>query len=845
MSLFSKLVNKVESDVSVLFDDSTTAQAKKSLAKSNLEVAVSQINDTVAAVTNRIIEDPLGVAESVIEDTKVALFGHNEINPVKDALNFVKGLGTLAVDNAMNVFNMLPSLQEAPSTDRQTNAINQDGGKFTIVESNMLGTGASIGDMSWLIYKARYVSNPEMTDKWQLYRDDETSHGFNSRTYVNANENQVVITLEGTQSNSDLSPLWVSKDGLADLEIGLGVIPPAMREGYEEFKEIVADVQNKYGSDYTISVAGHSLGGGLAQMIPGMYFIDTGVALPTLAEAGPGMLSQLKVYAEEQLLAGKTIHLPNGNAVSLESTTALARANEAKAIANTFKAQDFSFVTNLITVLDPVGAVNYDIDPEKDGHIGVNLIVPYLLTTREDMQDLESVVMSPVDSLNLVTPELTDKLGLGNISATRFDRHEPDQSIALWSGTAVGYKDPSVVGTGTAVYRSYLDPRYVWSGSNLGLSEVKAYGTDGDDTIDVQNEKVFADSTKATMVLAGDGNDAVRGGSGGDMLSGGNGDDTIFGGAGDDYIAGDAGNDYLFGDAGNDILYGGEGDDYMDGGADDDVLCGGAGNDTLIWGQGNDMLCGNEGDDTLVIDEGATGNTQMKWERNYTNFGNDKIVMGTMADDSSVLFNFADEIRMQDMRWSAKGDDIIMTDNLGTAAASVTFEDAFSAFASNDGKMEMQFTNGRLYEDDQLYKVVAGKGSITANADGDYAGSVMVGANNSNDTLIGGAGNDVMFGGTGNDTFVFGQTFGTDQVVGSNSGDKLQFDASFNAKEFTISQNNDDLVISYQQTGLSTSSSVTLVDYYASGSDHADTFQFGGSEGQNYKIEGTSFVKSK
>ena len=116
--------------------------------------------------------------------------------------------------------------------------------------------------MSWLIYKGRMVSNPEITDKWKLYKDVETTHGFNSRTYINEKDKQVVITLEGTQSNSDLSPLWLSKDGLSDLEIGLGVIPPQMREGYEQFKTVVADVMNNYVSDgYSISVAGHSLGG--------------------------------------------------------------------------------------------------------------------------------------------------------------------------------------------------------------------------------------------------------------------------------------------------------------------------------------------------------------------------------------------------------------------------------------------------------------------------------------------------------------------------------------------------------------------------------------------------------
>ena len=46
------------------------------------------------------------------------------------------------------------------------------------------------------------------------------------------------------------------------------------------------------------------------------------------------MLEQLKLYAEEQLLAGKTVHLPSGNAVSLHNGLAIDRAAEAKAIAS-------------------------------------------------------------------------------------------------------------------------------------------------------------------------------------------------------------------------------------------------------------------------------------------------------------------------------------------------------------------------------------------------------------------------------------------------------------------------------------------------------------------------------
>ena len=825
MSLIGKITNKLVSEIK---EDTSTTASRKSLAAGNISVATDQILNTVGAVTKRFINDPKEVIEDVVEDTKIAIFGHDGPHIIRDTVSFVKGVATINADIATKIFNALPSSTNSPTYERQEGAVSAGAG--VIVESKFT-TGASLGDLSWLIYKGRMISNSEITDKWRLYKEVETSHGFNCRTYVDEANKQVAITLEGTQANSDLSPLWLSKDGLADLEIGLGVIPPQMREGYEQFKVVVADVMNKFGSDYGISVAGHSLGGGLAQMMPGMYFIDTGVALPTLAEAGPGMLNQLKIYAEQQLIAGNTIHLPSGGTAKLQSGTVLQRADEAKAIVNTFKAQDFSFVTNLITVSDPVGAVNYNIDPDKDGHVGVNLIVPYLLTTREDMQDLESVVMDPVNHLNIVTPELTDKLGLGNISATRFDRHEPDQSIALWSGTAVGFKDPSRIGVGSAVYRGYLDPREVWSGSNLGLSEVTMFGSD-------QNDLITA-SDRATLVLAGDGNDVIYAGNVGSMLSGGNGNDYIYGGDGDDYLAGDAGNDFLYGGKGNDIMYGGEGDDYLDGGAGDDLLFGGAGDDTLVWSAGNDILCGNEGNDTLIIKDNVVGNSQIKWERNFTNFGHDTVAFeGAMAKDSSILLNFADEIRFQDMKWSVNGNDIVMTDKLGDKTASVTFKNAFETFGQNSGKIDFQFTNGSLYVDDVRYAVSAGNGEIKANTDTQYKGSFLVGSAE-NDTLYSGKGNDLLFGGTGANTFVFDNTFGNDCIVGSNKNDVVKFDNVFDSKEYTITQEDNNLVISYQQSGLNSTSSLVISDWFASG-DRVNTFEFNNA---SYKIEGTNFVK--
>ena len=665
----------------------------------------------VTAQIPRVLEEgPVNLLNEVVQDAKVAVFGPNP--SITDPITFVNGVASMATDTALNAYNALPSLTPAPTFSEVSGNINVRDNK--VIVDNRFHSEASIGDLSWLIYKGKMVTNTAITDKWKLVSEVETLHAYNSRTYVDEANKQVAITLEGTQPNTKLSPLWLSKDGLADLEIATGVIPAQMREGYVEFKRMVGEATSAYVSKgYGISIAGHSLGGGLAQMMSGMYFIDTGVALPTIAEAGPGMLRQLKIYAQEQLLAGKSIHLPTGGTYSLHSFTALGRLEESKALISTFKAQDFSNVVNLITDKDPVGAVNYSADPSQDGHVGVNMIVPYLLTAREDLGDVQYDVLKSAMGLNITTPDLPttlNGLSIDNISATRFDRHEPDQSDALWSGTAVGLKDLSGdIGLGSAVFRDFLAPRKVWTGSNLGIAEVKIIGDDYGNTIDA-SAKVTG--TKNAFVLAGDGNDIVKGSNNGDFLGGGNGNDTITGGTGDDYITGDAGDDKLYGGAGQDILYGRDGNDVLDGGAGDDILCGGAGNDTLTWSSGSDILMGNEGNDTFIIKSGAVGDTDIKWERNFTNFGNDVVVFeGNMASGSTLLFNFADEIRFQDMNWTKNGNDIIMTDNLGNAPASVTFKNAVDIFAQHSEQIAFQFTNGRCYLDDVVYKadVITGK----------------------------------------------------------------------------------------------------------------------------------------
>ena len=68
---------------------------------------------------------------------------------------------------------------------------------------------------------------------------------------------------------------------------------------------------------------------------------------------------------------------------------------------------------------------------------------------------------------------------------------------------------------------------------------------------------------------------------------------------------GGGGVDHFYGMAGADTLTGNGGDDYLEGNADNDTLNGNNGNDTLLGGQGGDVLYGDDGDDRLVGGQGA------------------------------------------------------------------------------------------------------------------------------------------------------------------------------------------------------------------------------------------------
>lgn len=223
-------------------------------------------------------------------------------------------------------------------------------------------------------------------------------------------------------------------------------------------------------------------------------------------------------------------------------------------------------------------------------------------------------------------------------------------------------------------------------------------------------------------ILAGGGNNVLRGFGGDDVLTAGAGDDTIEGGDGNDVINAGSGLNRVGGGAGNDRITAGAGDDEIDGGAGDDVIHAGAGANRVEGGEGNDRIVTLGGDD--VIDGGA---------------GDDAIASG--AGDDTVE--------------GGEGDDRI---DAGEG------NDEASGGAGNDG---IDGGDG----DDRL-SGGAGDDQLAGGEGDDWLeggeGDDRLDGGSGNDRLSGGEGDDTIAGGAGDDVIEDGA--GRDRIV-MNGGD--------------------------------------------------------------------------
>ena len=158
-------------------------------------------------------------------------------------------------------------------------------------------------------------------------------------------------------------------------------------------------------------------------------------------------------------------------------------------------------------------------------------------------------------------------------------------------------------------------------------------GGDGDD-------QLFGEHGLDTL-LGGLGQDVLRGGVGRDVLKGQEGNDQLHGGTGNDLALGGAGDDFIFGNFGDDVLNGFGDNDQLRGGKGRDTLSGGNGDDRLVGGQDADILNGGDGTDTFVF----TGQSGHDTIRDFT--GIDRISLAAINEITGfndLMANHASEV---------------------------------------------------------------------------------------------------------------------------------------------------------------------------------------------------------
>ncbi|KQI69496.1 hypothetical protein AN189_03580 [Loktanella sp. 3ANDIMAR09] len=320
----------------------------------------------------------------------------------------------------------------------------------------------------------------------------------------------------------------------------------------------------------------------------------------------------------------------------------------------------------------------------------------------------------------------------------------------------------------------------------------------------------------------------VETGTGDDSVIGSAGDDNVRLGAGNDSMAGGAGNDQIAGQAGADTIDGGAGNDQIDLGLNDAandtvVLQDGSGDDVITAFEGpidngdgtftgRDLLDvsdlqGPDGlpvntNDVIVSDQAGSA---------LLTFANGETVLldgVTAAELNSPFALAAIGIPLPDGTVSGTaGDDIIDAAYTGDPDGDrVDADDAILAGdTQNDDLIEAGDGNDSIDAGDGNDHVLAGTGNDTirggtgddslfgqAGSDeifggdgndiidggdgGTDADTLFGGAGNDeligddgNDTLVGGSGDDQQFGNGGDDSFVVGNDFGNDLIIGGET----------------------------------------------------------------------------
>jgi Ca2+-binding RTX toxin-like protein len=268
-------------------------------------------------------------------------------------------------------------------------------------------------------------------------------------------------------------------------------------------------------------------------------------------------------------------------------------------------------------------------------------------------------------------------------------------------------------------------------------------------------------TTEGGYVQSGAGADTLQGGAGNDSLMGEAGRDSIVSGDGDDSIDAGADNDFVWAGTGNDTVSGGLGDDTLGGWTGDNILDGGAGNDTLSAEGGNDTLVGNEGQDLIF---GGSGDDSIRGGD-----GNDIINAGDGVD---TVFGDADADTF--VVQNAMGTNTIFGGEAGTDSDTIdllnhTGSAAWVVYTGNEaGTINAIGSGSTTFAEIEAMNLTQGNDFVDAAA---ATSGVTLHGNDGSDTITGGSGADLIYGGSGDDQLAVIDSFGTDTLVGGETGE--------------------------------------------------------------------------
>jgi len=264
---------------------------------------------------------------------------------------------------------------------------------------------------------------------------------------------------------------------------------------------------------------------------------------------------------------------------------------------------------------------------------------------------------------------------------------------------------------------------YNGEGTDIYIS-IERVGLTGDDTSSNLDATQFSG---AVTVMAGGGDDTIRGTASDDIIDGGTGNDSIDGMGGNDTLTGSDGDDTLQGNSGRDFVSGGDGHDLVQGGGGSgDSVSGGPGDDTLDGGAGIDSIFEfTDGHITLTSTTmtGLGNDVLLNVERARLFGGNLRNIFDASAFDpvpglTSVTLG------------GGGGNDLLIG---GPGPDIIEGGDGNDVLIGNDGNDQLKGHRGR----DRL--------------EGGVGDDLLEGGKGSGDSLSGGPGNDTLDGGAGTD----------------------------------------------------------------------------------------------